>query len=84
MKKLFIAICLLTGLHAGAQELKDSLAPYQRFPQVPPFTMMIAPDSTAFAKADLKKKKAVMIVYFSPDCDHCKHFTKELLAHHDL
>lgn len=25
-----------------------------------------------------------MIVYFSPDCDHCIHFTKELLTHYAL
>ncbi len=84
MKKLFIAIALLAGLKAGAQETKDSTAPYMRFPDVPPFTIMTTPDSVAFTKADLKKKKPVLIIYFSPDCDHCKHFTKELLDNYSV
>ena len=57
---------------------------YQRFPSLPPFTIMAAPDSTKFGKEDLKKRKPVIIIVFSPDCEHCKHFTKELLAKYSL
>jgi thioredoxin-related protein len=85
LKKIFIAIVLLFSfLHGWAQEKEDSIPVYQRFPTVPPFTIMCAPDSTAFSKADLKKRRPVMIVVFSPDCEHCKHFTKELLAKSNL
>ena len=65
-----------------AQE--DSSFLYLRFPIVPPFRIMNVADSTAFTKDDLSKKKATMIVVFSPDCEHCVHETKELIAHIDL
>jgi thioredoxin-related protein len=32
-------------------------------------------------KADLKKNKPVLIILFSPDCDHCKHETEEIIKH---
>ncbi len=59
----------------------DSLieAPYKRFPSVPPFKLLLTDSSTQFTKADLDKKKAVMVMLFSPDCDHCKHETEELI-----
>ena len=85
MKKIFIALVLLTGfVQVKAQEVQDSVPVYQRFPTVPPFTIMSAPDSIAFSKDDLKKRKPVIIIVFSPDCEHCKHFTKELLANYSL
>jgi len=45
---------------------------------------MVLPDSTAFSKDDLKKKKETIIMVFSPDCEHCIHSTEDLLAHYDL
>ena len=38
-------------------------------------------DGKQFTYQQLKKNKAVILVYFSPTCDHCKAFTKELLLH---
>jgi thioredoxin-related protein len=62
----------------------DTLPIYERFPNVPPFTIMTVPDSTAFSKDDLKKKKETIIMVFSPDCSHCQHETKELTEHMDM
>ena len=45
---------------------------------------MLVPDSAAFTKEDLKKKKATIIMVFSPDCDHCIHSTVEMLANFRL
>ena len=65
-----------------AQE--DSSLIYLRFPIIPPFTITKVPDSTKFTKNDLSKKKATIIIIFSPDCDHCQHTTRELTAHINL
>ena len=35
-------------------------------------------DSVKLTHLDLKKNKPVMLIYFSPDCDHCQHFIKAL------
>lgn len=34
-----------------------------------------------FTYQQLQKNKPVILIYFSPTCDHCKAFTKELLQH---
>ncbi len=78
MKRIVFLFLLLTV--AGFSYGQDSLPVYKRFPTVPPFKMISVKDSTVFQKADLKNKKATMVMIFSPDCDHCQHATKELLA----
>lgn len=52
---------------------------YQRFPTIPQFTVFKAPDSTAFTRDDLAKRKATIFFIFSPDCGHCQHETEAIL-----
>lgn len=60
---------------------QDSTAPvYERFPTIPQFTLYKAPDSTAFTRQDLQKRKPVIFMIFSPDCEHCQHETEMILA----
>jgi thiol-disulfide isomerase/thioredoxin len=59
----------------------STAAPYKRFPSVPPFKLLLTDSTTYFTKEDLDKKKAVMIMLFSPDCDHCQHETEDIIAH---
>jgi thiol-disulfide isomerase/thioredoxin len=54
-----------------------------RFPTIPSFTVYKAPDSTAFTKDNLEKKKEVVFMIFSPDCEHCQHETEALLKEID-
>ncbi|THU40743.1 redoxin domain-containing protein [Niastella caeni] len=56
---------------ASAQTLPPDSPAYKRFPTVPPFTILQV-DSTTFSKEKLKHQPT-LIMYFSPDCDHCKH-----------
>lgn len=80
MKKLFfLSLFIITSFIAFCQD--DSTAPvYKRFPTIPSFTVFKAPDSTAFSKDDLVKKKETIFMIFSPDCEHCQHETEALLA----
>jgi thiol-disulfide isomerase/thioredoxin len=48
---------------------------------VPVFKIFTVPDSTAFTNEQLKKNKPFVLMFFSPDCDHCQKETKELLAY---
>lgn len=85
MKKAFILIFFaFIGNTLLAQTITDSLPRYKRIPTVPPFKLVIAPDSIIFIKDELKKKRATIVMVFSPDCDHCVHSTEDLLAHYDL
>lgn len=80
MKKLFLFPFLLFACGFAFSQ-SDSTAPvYLRFPTIPQFTVYKAPDSTSFSKNDLEKKKPVVFMIFSPDCEHCQHETEALLA----
>jgi len=81
---LFLLSIILTSLVSNAQTnsataLHDTLAPYQKNPDIPSFTIQM-PDSTWFSKNNLQPKKPTLILYFSPDCGHCQMETEELLS----
>jgi len=44
---------------------------------IPPYHILTT-DSVYVTPANLKKDKAVMVIYFSPDCSHCQHLMYEL------
>jgi thiol-disulfide isomerase/thioredoxin len=75
----FILITILSFCQADSV----TLAPYQRFPTVPPFKLLRIDSSSFFAKNDLKKNKPVLIILFNPDCEHCKHETEEIIKNID-
>lgn len=57
-------------------------APYKRFPIFPP-VKLILPGNTTFTKDDLPKKKPVMLMVFSPMCEHCQKETEEIIKNID-
>ncbi|MEI7733883.1 MAG: thioredoxin fold domain-containing protein [Ferruginibacter sp.] len=79
MKKHFLFI-LLTTICIAAIAQDDSTLLYRRFPIIPSFKLINVADSSIFTKDNLKKKKATIIMMFSPDCEHCQAETKELTA----
>jgi len=84
MKKLAcILLTLMLAFSAVAQSDSASLPPYKRFPTPPPFRILMNDSIAWYTKADLPKKKAVMIMIFNPECDHCKHETEELIKNID-
>ena len=84
MKRSYLLILTLILYFAGFSQT-DSLpeAPYKRFPSIPPFKLLLTDSSTYVTKDDLEKKKSVMIMLFSPDCEHCKHETEDIIKHID-
>jgi len=81
-KIIFIILCTCFCKTGFTQN--DSTMIYLRFPSIPPFSITKVSDSTKFTKEDLSKRKATIIIIFSPDCEHCQHETKELTAHIEL
>ncbi|MEO8720782.1 MAG: hypothetical protein ABI297_09535 [Ginsengibacter sp.] len=80
MKKNLLAIAtFLIICPAFSQTTTDSRPEYMRNLSIPEFTIYKAPDSTVFTKADLEKKKATLIMVFSPECGHCQVETNEIL-----
>jgi thiol-disulfide isomerase/thioredoxin len=75
---LFSMFCCLSIVCYSQQDSVE-LAPYQRFPTIPPLKLLTIDSTTYFTSNDLKKNKPVLIMLFNPDCDHCKHETIEIL-----
>ncbi len=48
---------------------------------IPAFTVSALPDSSSFSNVQLVKNKPLVIMFFSPDCDHCHKQTKEIFAY---
>jgi thioredoxin-related protein len=86
MKKLFPVLLLLMSCNfVFAQQLPsvDTAAPYLRFPTVPPFNLLKVDSATYLTKDDIKKHHRTIVMFFSPECEHCKHQTKDILGEID-
>lgn len=47
---------------------------------IPPFNILLT-NNKYLKAADLTKNMPLMLVYFDPDCDHCKEFTGSFISH---
>jgi thioredoxin-related protein len=85
MKKIACTLVIILFFLAGmAQSAPNTdIPPFKRFPTVPPFKILKVDSVTLFTKDQLAAKKPVLLILFSPDCDHCKHETEELIKNID-
>jgi thioredoxin-related protein len=99
VKKAFLVLLTLTGYYfasaqtppppvpasqtPAAQAAVPDQAPYQKFPTLPPFHLLKVDSATYVTKDDIRKHHRTLIMFFSPDCDHCKHQTDSILADFD-
>ena len=80
MKKLLFALLVLAlGVASHAQNSVDTTPAFRRFPTVPPFKLLESDSSSFFVKDDLDKDKAVLLIIFSPLCEHCQHETEQII-----
>ena len=62
-------------------QIDSSAKNLSKFEKIPSFNMYTVPDSTSFSNKNLTANKPFIIMFFSPDCEHCQKETKELLAY---
>jgi len=90
MKKVFLAIVALAFCHIlfaqpklpnqPATDPANAQAPFMKFPTIPPFHLLGLDSTTYLTPSDLKKNRKTIVMFFSPDCEHCKHQTEAILA----
>ncbi|MBX2922633.1 MAG: redoxin domain-containing protein [Chitinophagaceae bacterium] len=56
---------------------------YAQYP-LPQFSIVLPDSTTIYTKDQLPKGKKVILILFSPDCDHCKHETERIKKNIDL
>src|SRR4030088_3180872 len=83
MKTIFFFITCLFAMNSLSAQVDTVQPPYKRFPTIPPLKLMPIGSTTLFTKDQLKKNKPVLIILFSPDCEHCQHETEDLIKNID-
>jgi thioredoxin-related protein len=84
MKKIILCIIILSAAKFSFAQEDTTFNSYLKFTSIPDFEIAKAPDSTTVTKADVVKKGHLfMLVFFSPDCEHCQKETKDFVAHKD-
>jgi len=89
MKKLLLYLPLLlvpflsqAQKPAAAKPERDSL-PYQKYPRLPAFNILLQDSATIVNTYNIPEGKPTVLVFFSPDCDHCQQFIKGLTTKMD-
>ena len=60
---------------------KNDSLPYQKNPTLPAFVITSLDSSEEFNTYFIPEGKPTALMLFSPDCDHCKELTKEIISH---
>jgi thioredoxin-related protein len=83
MKRVLMAVFpLFFFIAAQAQQTPVNVpeAPYLKNPGIPPFRLLKVDSVHFFTKDDIKKNHKVLLLFFSPECEHCKHQMRDILA----
>jgi hypothetical protein len=80
-RRIYFAALVLLSLGSGTMALGQN-APGADTASIPNFTIVLA-NGQHVKKTDLKPHTPLMIVYYSPTCEHCQHFGQDLAAHID-
>ena len=82
MKRLFLSLFLVNALAASAQEKRDT-APYLKFPKLPAFMLLMPDSGEVFNTYYIPEGKPTVLIFFSPDCEHCQQTAKSIVAKKD-
>lgn len=81
-KFFFIAIMLFFAAPVFSQADTAFVPPYLQSKSLPAMRLVLPDSTTFFTKADVDKKKQVMVMLFNPQCSHCQMETEDIL--HDI
>jgi thioredoxin-related protein len=82
MKRWMIVILGLFSLYSVQAQTPVNVPdpPYLKNPGIPLFRLLEVDSVHYVTNSDLKKNHKVLIMFFSPECDHCKHQMRDILA----
>jgi thiol-disulfide isomerase/thioredoxin len=83
MKRILSFIFIILPAIAFLQPSTDKDAPYFKNNGYPDIKLLLTDSATIFTKADLPTDKTVVLIFFSPDCEHCQHTAKEMIKKMD-
>jgi len=85
-KSLFLlalsALLVVQG-RSQSQAAQEPPLPYKSDQTLPAFNILEVDSTTVFNTDKLPSGKPIVLMYFSPDCEHCQHQTEEILKNMD-
>ena len=75
---LVLCGCLLLAIVTGTSGCRQNARP-----AMPAFDILLADSSTMLSSKAIPEGNPVVLVYFSPDCEHCQHETANILRKMD-
>lgn len=82
MKIVLIAVLGLFSILSVKAQTSAALpvAPYLKNPGFPPIRLLEIDSTHYVTKDEIKKNHKILLIFFNPDCEHCKHQTQDILA----
>ena len=80
-----LAVGLFIALPGKSQQTQaqEPQLPYLSDQTLPAFNLLEVDSTTLFNTDKLPSGKPIVLMYFSPDCEHCQHQTEEILKNMD-
>ena len=72
------AFLCLSFLFAPSLSAQYQVAPFQQTKTIPPLELQL-PDNSLLTREKLKKDMPLILMFFSPGCDHCQHQTEAMI-----
>ncbi len=83
MKRILLNWLLIAISCTAFSQVDTAQPPFKRFPTLPPLQILLSDSFTKYTRDDLPKKTPVLIMLFSPDCNHCQQTAEELIKYKD-
>jgi len=82
MKRVLTVVLSLLFLSNAHAQVPNNVPepPYLKNTGIPPFHLLEVDSLHYLTKEDLKKNHKVLVIFFSPECEHCKHQMRDILA----
>ena len=81
MKYMFFLLFCFFSMYSVQAQIPAPVpeAPYLKNPGIPPFKILEVDSVRFLTKDNLKKNHLVLLIFFSPECEHCKHQMRDIL-----
>ena len=83
MKKLLVLLVSLAAVLTSSASKIDTIPQHLKNLKLPDFKLLLPDSATNFYTEQLSAKKSTILISFSPECDHCKQQTKEIIQNID-
>ena len=83
MKKLLVLLVSLAAVLTSSANNIDTIPQHLKNLKLPDFKLLLPDSATNFYTEQLSAKKSTILISFSPECDHCKQQTKEIIQNID-